>query len=206
MPVSIVERLKGVTADIDFRLSKNQELIDLNNHILDLANVEILVGVPEEKAIRPDDEQGINNAMLVAIHTKGSPLQGLPPRPIIEPALEASGNKEKIEEDLKQILDAIFDNNPQLVKRLMHVTGQDAVNIVRDWFDDPRNNWPPDLPATVKAKLTKRGWSKKKVQKALTKYAEGDTSINQTLIDTSEMRNAITYVLMQGSQRTLGKR
>ena len=38
----------------------------------------------------------VNNAELLYIHTKGSELQGIPPRPVLEPAIEAPGNKEAI--------------------------------------------------------------------------------------------------------------
>jgi hypothetical protein len=171
----------------------NKGKISVYEDILSLFKKEILVGIPEEQSERKSDE--MNNATLLAIHSKGSPLRGIPARPIIEPALEASGNKEKISADLKLISEAMINRDKALAERLMNLTGQDAVNIVLDWFTDPRNNWPPDKEATVKAKIKKAYKDKKKVKQTIKKYLAGEEGINQTLVDTAQMKKAITYVI-----------
>lgn len=169
-----------------------------------LTETEILVGIPEEKAPRFEGKgknkkfiQGMNNATLLYIHTNGSDLNHLPPRPVVEPALEASGNKERIEADLKRIAELILSGQLNDAKKMMTVTGRDAVNMIQNWFEDPRNNWPPNAPGTVKAKLRKKTKSKKKRKELFNEYEAGEPDINRVLIDTGQMRNAMTYVIKE---------
>ena len=41
-------------------------------------------------------QQDVSNAELLFIFSKGSPIRKQPPRPVLEPAVQASGNKESI--------------------------------------------------------------------------------------------------------------
>jgi len=113
-----------------------------------------------------------NEAMSLYITAHGSPLWKIPPRPIIEPAIEASGNKERIEEDLKIAAQHMLAGDSANAVDALHRAGTDAMNIVKLWFDDARNNWPDISDKTKKAK--------------------GSTKI---LVDSSQMKNAITYVV-----------
>ena len=170
--------------------------------VKELEGMDVLVGITEETASREEGE--VNNAHLVAWHTKGvransmkremdtaveeggtyneamslyitshgSPLWKIPPRPIIEPAIEAPGNKERIEEDLKIAAEAMLAGEEENAVAALHVAGTDAMNIVKLWFDDPRNNWPDISDKTKKAKGS-----------------------NKILVDSSQLKNAITYVV-----------
>lgn len=158
-----------------------------------ISSMDVLVGVPEATTERDDGD--INNATLVLIHTNGSPLQNIPPRPILEPALEASGNKERIVEDLKNVVDLMLEGKRDQAIRAMHIAGMDGVNIIKSWFTDSRNNWPPDSIATVRAKFNKKYKSAKTRSKKMDQYIQGFAGLNQVLVDTGELRNAITYVL-----------
>lgn len=186
-----------------------------------LADIDVLVGVPEENTRRDDEE--ITNAELINIHThgvasqsikqskkkgvkynaalstyitsKGSPLWRIPPRPLIEPALEADGNKQRIEEDLKIVVQCMLDGNKKGVARALNKAGIDGVNIIRDWFEDPRNNWPPVSDRTVMAGIKKRYKSKKKRKESMEKYKSGEAGIKQLLVDTGQMRSAMSYVV-----------
>ena len=86
--------------------------------------------------------------------------------------LEASGNKERIEEDLKIAAQHMLAGDSANAVNALHRAGTDAMNIVKLWFDDARNNWPDISDKTKKAK--------------------GSTKI---LVDSSQMKNAITYVV-----------
>ncbi len=108
--------------------------------------------------------------MFIAAH--GSPLYRIPPRPIIEPAIEAPGNKERIANSLAKAATAVLEGNPGEAERHLNLAGQKAVNAVRNWFDDPRNGWAANAPATVKAKGS-----------------------DAPLIDTGQMRKSITYII-----------
>jgi len=155
--------------------------LEVLNNLESLEGMDVLVGIPEEASQRIKGE--VTNAQLVEIHTKGlaqnlyweskgSPLQKLPARPIIEPALGASGNKERIVEDLKIVGELLLDGKRDEAIKALHIAGLDGVNMIKAWFDDPRNGWAPNSPATIKRKGS-----------------------NKVLIDTAQMRNAMTYVV-----------
>lgn len=184
---------------ISFQVRENliqaKESKDIYNKLKSLRKIEILVGIPEQKTNRI--EQKVTNAYLLALHTKGSPLTGLPARPVIEPALTAQGNSDRIVQDLRKIAELVLNNQLTEAKRHMAITGQDAVNMIRDWFEDPRNGWEPIKPETVAAKLRKTKKSLKKRQQLVEDYIAGEEGINQALVDTGQMKKAITYILRE---------
>jgi hypothetical protein len=195
--------------------------LELSKSLKSINNMNVLVGVPEENTSREsgdvtnaqlvmwhtkgvkskkmeqsgNDEGKYNIAQSVYITSKGSPLWKLPPRPIIEPALEADGNKERIEEDLKLAAQAMLDDNSSEAVRALNVAGQDGVNIIKAWFEDSRNNWPPVSDKTVQSRINKRYKSNKKRREAMKAYKSGEEGIKQILVDTGQMRSAMNYVV-----------
>lgn len=156
-----------------------------------IAEVGIYVGIPEEKNIREDGK--MNNATLLYIHTNGSEKRNLPPRPLIEPALEA--NDDKIAADLAEVSRLLLDGNYNAAKKMMHTTGKDALNMITDFYDDlSQNQWPKNQPATVRAKIKKKFKSKKKRKEAMEEYRAGG-EVDQVLVDTGALRKSITYVV-----------
>jgi hypothetical protein len=117
---------------------------------------------------------GVNNAELLFIHTNGSPIRGIPPRPVIEPAIMANGNRQEITGELESAADAMIAQEPVRVLQFLRRAGMAAATACKKWFVDPRNNWAPNAPATIRAKGSDR-----------------------PLIDTGEMRKSITYVVRQ---------
>ena len=166
----------------------------------ELRNNEVLVGIPEAKSSRK--KEIIRNSELLYIHTHGirrqsmrkemqetmdsgspyseayqlyiqehgSPLWAAPPRPVLEPAIEH--RKDWIAEQLSKAAEAALDGNVKGVQDGLHKAGQVAENAARDWFTDPSNGWPPNSPETIKLKGS-----------------------NKPLIDTDQMRKAITHVV-----------
>ena len=102
----------------------------------------------------------------------GSMKMAIPPRPIIEPAIEASDNKAAITEELKDAATKQLEDNHAGAVRGMKRAGQEATNRVKAWFFDSRNHWPPNAPSTIRRKKS-----------------------SQPLIDTAAMRDSITWVL-----------
>lgn len=134
-----------------------------------LGNMRAYVGIPEKAATRPGEI--INNAELMYIHTNGSPLRKIPARPVIEPAIEASDNKEHITDELEKCAAAELDGRiDEAIDHLVRA-GRLGSNAAKRWFRDPRNGWPPNSPRTIAAKDSDR-----------------------PLIDTGELRRAITHV------------
>ena len=168
-----------------------------------LENKEVLVGIPAEHSSRQTPSgDNINNAELLYIQSHGvrksemraemqqridsgkkyseahslyiqshgSPLWHIPPRPVLEPSIEAS--KEPIAKQLQGATLAALDGNAQEVDNALHKAGMVAENAAKAWFENPQNGWPPNSPSTVKKKGS-----------------------DSPLIDTGEMRKAITHVV-----------
>jgi len=88
------------------------------------------------------------------LHSHGSPLYAIPPRPIIEPAIEA--NKQPIQEELKLSAKATLDDQKPEAVRHLKLAGQLGENFARAWFTDPRNHWAPNAPSTIRQKGSSR--------------------------------------------------
>lgn len=172
----------------------------LIERIASLGQEHIYVGVPQEKSSRQGEEinnaelvyihtHGIRKKSMIEemnanmergmkyskayelyIHSHGSPLWHSPPRPIIEPAIEA--NKDKIARAFAKVYKAKADGDNEEAKQAMIRTGLTAQNVARGWFTDPRNNWAPNSPRTIAMKGSER-----------------------PLIDTGELRKSIVYVI-----------
>lgn len=112
----------------------------------------------------------VSNAELLWIQSKGSPLKGIPARPVLEPAIEA--NKQQIAAELAGALRSTLAGNQGEAERYLNRAGMAGRNAARRWFFDPRNGWKKNAASTIARKGS-----------------------SQPLIDTGAMRNAITYVV-----------
>lgn len=127
---------------------------------------DLLVGVPQAKTER-DENEGITNAELMFIHTKGSPIKNIPPRPTIEPTIEEE--KERISKDFATALKGVLSGNTDGKKELEKI-GIYTVNKIKAKFGS--EDLAPNAPSTIKAKGS-----------------------DKPLIDTGQLRNAVTYVI-----------
>jgi hypothetical protein len=127
---------------------------DLRKKLMDLAKVQALVGVTQGTATRRKDL--VTNAELMYIHSNGSPARHIPIRKVIEPAIAADGTHQAISAELKEAAIAKFHDND--LDMLVHLRRAGIIgrNASVAWFTDPRNNWPPNKPATIKAKGSDR--------------------------------------------------
>lgn len=152
-----------------FKIKKKSIAKEVLKNIEELASYDVLVGIPSDEANRKGDSE-INNAELAYIHEHGSPINNIPARPFLKPSLEA--NKEKILPIQKAILRDALEGKMTNAVIEMEVLGKRAEDIVKSWFFDPRNGWPPNSPKTIAEKGSDR-----------------------PLIDTGQMLNAIKYVV-----------
>lgn len=95
-------------------------------------------------------------AYQMYIQAHGSPLWQSPPRPIIEPAIEYEPHKKAIAEELGKAAKLALSGDLAGAKKQLEVTGMLGQNIARGWFTNPANGWPPNAPATIKAKGSDR--------------------------------------------------
>lgn len=137
----------------------------------------VLVGIPEAETERDENDTGVTNAYLLRLHTEGSPAQNIPSRPVLQPAILA--HKDELAEHLKEANRLFLAGETQQALQQLEILGLDTSNIAKDWFEDPRNGWEPNSLLTI---LRKQG---------------SLTALNQTLVDTGQMRNAITYVVAE---------
>lgn len=186
---------------MDVSLQKFNHLRELRKQLKALAKKEVLVGIPAENSTREHSSE-INNAELLYIQSHGvrsasmrkemqgnldsgmkyskahelylqshgSPMYHVPPRPVLEPAI--ASQKDAIGKLIGAASKSALEGKPSQCEANLNKAGMVAVSAARGWFENPANGWPPNTPYTIK----KKGSS-------------------QPLIDTGEMRKAITYVV-----------
>lgn len=133
---------------------------------------DVLVGITQSANARQGE--AIGNASLLYILTKGSPARHIPPAPVIEPAIAADGNKQVIAADLADAARSQLRSDPATALAALKRAGIAGMNASKAWFTDPRNNWPPNKPATIRRKGSDR-----------------------RNIDTGALRRALTYVVRE---------
>ena len=162
-------KIRQVSGDFDF--NKLFKAIDENY---------VLVGIPQKEAARQNGP--ITNAELLYIHTNGSPINNIPKRPVIEPAM--LDDRERLTKLLNAFLEAKIQGENEEANKMLGLVGMRAQNDARGWFVNPKNKWPPNSPGVRKYKIKK-----------------GSTNPNP-LIDTGELRKSITYVVVKDGVRS----
>lgn len=183
-------------------LKTNMDVKVLMESLMKLADVEVLVGFPEDTTNRPpseDEPPGITNASLGYIHDNGAPEQGLPARPFMIPGIQAA--QTKVADKLGQILKATVAGRggQTLVAQGMTQVGIIASLSIKNTINDGID--PALAASTLKARARK---GRKGAQKELDRRAKGEapsTAFAKPLVDTGEMRNAITYVIRSRKKR-----
>lgn len=154
--------------------------LDKVAHVLEgvrlLTSQQVMVGFPgdDPKVARTGEKSaGLNNAALGYIHEKGAPEANIPARPFLEPGIKAVQN-ETID-GLKKAGEFALQGRVEAVGRQLHRVGLRAVNSVRAVINA---GVPPPLKPSTLAGRRRRG-------------RKGTVP----LIDTGQLRNAITYVI-----------
>lgn len=178
---------------------ENGDMTFLHEAMGTLTDAKVYVGIPDTQTDR-DDETEITNAGLLYIHTNGSELRHIPARPVIEPSIEA--NRAELEAGLHDVAQLTLDNKLHEAKAKLKQVGTLAANGAKRWFTDPRNGWAQNAPSTIRRKLARlTGKRRRKALKVLDSVQQhmptyGTTAldtINTPLIETAEMRRAITH-------------
>ena len=175
---------------------------ELIKTVTELTTSDVLVGIPKQNNNRRDSPVG--NAMLARVHEYGSPAHNIPARPFLFPgvkkirkeaiALMNEGAKEALKMERRVNVDAILTK-----------VGILARNSVVRAITDPAPPFTPLKPATIRARLRRTAAGRRKLKQlrargqTLTDWAaetddEGTLNI-RPLLDTLQMRTAITYVV-----------
>jgi len=99
--------------------------------IQELTSHDVLIGIPEDANGRQSD-QGNNkatNADLLFIHTNGSPVNHIPARPVLEPAIEH--DKDRVAAELKKAIDVAVTGNKEGVLPALERAGQYGENLAK---------------------------------------------------------------------------
>ena len=134
--------------------------------------------ITDEKKIKKLKNRKINdltNAQKLFINSRGSPATNMPPRPVIEPAIE--DKFDKISEKIREGAIKGLEGDMEGFREDYEMAGLMAQTASINWFDNPKNNWAPNAERTIKAKGS-----------------------DSPLIDTGEMRKAITYAVVKGNK------
>ena len=144
--------------------------LQLRRDLARISKSEVLVGIPADKTQRKKGP--INNASLMFVFSKGSPLKKIPARPWLEPAIKL--NKDLISPHLGAAAKAVLNHDPVRAERELRLAGPVAANAAKRWPTDPRNGWKPNAPATIRRKGSDRPG-----------------------VDTGQLRRSITSVVRQ---------
>lgn len=144
--------------------------------IQELAGKQVLVGIPASKATREEgDAEPINNAQLGHIHEYGAPASNIPARPFLIPGVARA--QESINGHLQKAAKAAMDGNEEKVDVELNATGLVAQAGAR--YEINNGDLAPLSDQTLAARRKR-----------------GRTGI-KPLIDTGQLRNAITYVIRE---------
>ena len=98
----------------------------------------------------------ISNASLLWIFSKGSELNHQPARPVLEPSIQAEGNREAIAAELAKVIQASLAGDEQAMTKALKRVSLAGQNAARSWFTDKRNGWAPNAQSTIDAKGSDR--------------------------------------------------
>lgn len=134
-----------------------------------LRDTEVLVGIPKE---RNASHGGITNAELLYIHTNGSPVNGIPARPTVEPGITEPETLPVIQKLLGEGMKQAVTGNISAAKVSYKKAGIVGENASKAVFGSAK--LVPLKPATV---------ARRKKNSAA------------PLVDTGVLRNAVTHVI-----------
>lgn len=152
---------------------KIDRLDEVLKSISRLVQKEVLVGVPDSTAGRKDEGEPLSNAEIGYIMENGSPANNIPARPHLVPGVQDA--RPKFEPQLQKGVEAALDGDLEKVDRSLNRAGLVAQNSVRAKIN---SNIPPKLADSTLAARRRRGVTRE-----------------NTLVDTGQYRNAITYVV-----------
>lgn len=157
--------------------------------IAELTSTRVMVGIPSTNAGRRSG--AINNAALGYIHENGAPEVNIPARPFLIPGVRSV--QPQIEAGLKAAgTMALQGRGPAAVSAQFDRIGLAAASAVKNTLNA---GVPPPLAKSTLQARARRG--RKGAIMELERRAQGaapGTDLAKPLVDTGQLRNAITYV------------
>lgn len=117
-----------------------------------LKELEVLVGIPESKKGRSNlRDESMDNVQIAFLNHYGSPLQNIPPRPFLPPAILE--NKTKIANRFQQAVRGVMEGDNKKAYMGLERTGKFASEAAKNFIGSyPLNGLDPNAPYTIKKK------------------------------------------------------
>lgn len=125
---------------------------------------------------------------LLGIHTRGSPIMRIPPRPVVQPALAQEGLRAEMGEKLLASCEAAFQGDLSGARAGLEEAGQRSADGIREYIDAGIS--PPNSPVTLSG-----GWIYNRVAKkgVMVKGKAGD----KPMLDTGGLYNDFDYEITE---------
>jgi hypothetical protein len=169
-----------MTVDVRVVIHRTPEIL---RAIDEMTKTRVMVGIPAAKKDRKEKTPA-NNALIGYVHEHGSPAKHIPPRPWLRPGVKNA--VPSVIRALKVLGKASLAGDKVAVDQGYHAVGLLLQNAVRAKISS--NIQPPLAASTIRNRRRRSAGSKYR-RKATT---AADT---RTLVDTGQLRNAITYIV-----------
>ena len=153
---------------IKLTVTEDTELLDKRKKCLDwLRKHKVDVGLTSKASGQ--------SFFLLGIHTRGSPIMHIPPRPVVEPALAQEGLRQEMGEFLLESCEAAFEGDMSGTVAGLEDCGQRGADGIREYIDGGIP--PPNSPVTLSG-----GWIWNRVAKKGVPVGgkNGDTPMKDT--------------------------
>ncbi len=159
----------AMTEDTDLLEKRNRCLRYLQKHKVD-------VGLTSSASGR--------SVFLLGIHTRGSPIMRIPPRPVVQPALAKEGVRSEMVACLVESCEAAFEGDLSGTQQGLEDAGKRGADGIREYIDSGIS--PPNSPVTLSG-----GWIYNRVAKkgVLVQGKAGD----KPMLDTGALYNDFDY-------------
>ena len=163
------------TEDVEMLENREKCLEYLRRHAVD-------VGLTSSASAR--------SRFLLAIHTRGSPIMRIPPRPVVQPAMAQESLRAEMAGYLVESCKAAFEGNMSGPEKGLEDAGQRGADGIREYIDAGIS--PSNSPVTLSG-----GWIWNRVARkgVPVKGKAGD----KPMLDTGAVYNDFDYELVSGS-------
>ena len=157
---------------LSLKFTEDTELLEKRDECLDyLRKHKVDVGLTSSASAR--------SRFLLGIHSHGSPIMRIPPRPVVQPALSQESLRSEMGDKLAEACEAAMEGDLKGTEQGLKDAGQRGADGIREYID--RGIPPPNRPVTLSG-----GWVYNRVAKkgVPVKGKSGSTP----LVDTGQLR------------------
>ncbi len=166
---------------LSLKMTEDTERLEKRDKCLDyLRKHKVDVGLTSSASAR--------SRFLLGIHSHGSPIMRIPPRPVVQPALSQEGLRSEMGDKLTDACEAAFAGDLAGTEKGLEDAGQRGADGIREYID--AGIPPPNSPVTLSG-----GWIYNRVAKkgVPVKGKSGSTP----LVDTGQLRDDFDWEIRE---------